>query len=69
MRNPKEPELLKAPQFGNLEESPFHVPGIVQEYLDLAVALQPGDGINRPLGILDPSLTVSSPARPIMGTM
>ena len=40
-------ELLEAPQFGHLEVGALHLAGAVEEDIDLAVAFQPGDGIDR----------------------
>jgi len=46
-RRPTYAEPLKAPQLRNLEKGAFHVPVLVQKDLDLAVAFQPGNGIDR----------------------
>jgi hypothetical protein len=43
---PAHNEALEAPQFGDLEEAVLHRADIVEEDLDLAVALKAGDGIN-----------------------
>ena len=39
-------ELLKSPQLGHLKVHIGHITGLVQKDLDLAVTLQPSDGID-----------------------
>ena len=44
---PADAEAFEAPQFGNLQVRVGHFTGIVEEDLDLAVAFEAGNGVDR----------------------
>ncbi len=46
LHRPPLAELLESSEFHHLEIGLLHIPLIVQEYIDLRLALQPGDGVN-----------------------